>query len=82
MRKSESIYQKHLGIKLDSKFEFENHLKMVTTKINKTIGLLCKLQNLLPITAWITIYKAFVRPHFDYDDILYDQTFSLSFHQN
>ena len=78
MRKSESIYQKHLGIKLDS----ENHLKMVTTQINKTIGLPCKLQNLLPITAWITIYKAFVRRHFDYDDILYDQTFSLSFHQN
>ena len=43
---------------------------MVTTKINKTIGLLRKLQNLLPRTALIKIYKAFVRPHLDYGDIL------------
>ena len=54
---------------------------MVTTKINKTIGLLCKLQNLLPRTSFITIYKAFVRPHLVYADILYDQAFNLSFHQ-
>ena len=54
---------------------------MVTNKINKTIGLLRKLQNLLPRPAVITIYKAFVRPHLDYGDILDDQAFNLSFHQ-
>ena len=54
---------------------------MVTTKINKTIGLLRKLKNLLPRTALIKIYKAFVRPHLDYGDILYDQAFNLSFQQ-
>ena len=78
---TQSIYQKHLGIRIDSKLTFENHLRMVTTKINKTIGLLCNLQNLLPRTALITIYKAFVRSHLDYGDILYDQVFNLSFHQ-
>ena len=69
---TQPIYQKHLGIILDSKLRFENHINMVTTKINKTIGLLRKLQNLLPRTALITIYKAFVRPHLDYGDILYE----------
>ena len=78
---TQPIYQKHLGIILDSKLRFENHINMVTTKINKTIGLLRKLQNLLPRTALITIYKAFVRPHLDYGDILYEQTFNLSFQQ-
>ena len=67
---TQSIYQKHLGIILDSKLTFENHINMVTTKINKTIGLLRKLQNLLPRTNLIKIYKAFVRPHLDYGDIL------------
>ena len=43
---------------------------MVATKMNKAIGLLRKLQNLLPRTALITIYKAFVRPHLDYSDIV------------
>ena len=78
---TQSIYQKHLGIIPDSKLTFENHLKMVTTKINKTTGLFRKLQNLLPRTALKTIYKAFVRPDLDYGDIRYDQAFYLSFHQ-
>ena len=78
---TQSIYQKHLGIILYSKLTFENHINMVTTKINKTIGLLRKLQNLLPRTVLIKIYKAFVRPHLDYDDILYVQAFNLSFQQ-
>ena len=65
---TQSIYQKHLGITLDSKLTFENHINMVTTKINKTIGLLHKLENLLPRIALIKIYKAFVRPHLYYGE--------------
>ena len=49
-------------------------------KLNKTIGLIHKLQNLLPRTALITLYKAFVFPH-DYGDILYDQAHNPLFHQ-
>ena len=54
---TQSIYQKHLGIILDSKLTFENHINIVATKMNKNIGLLSKLQNLLPRTALIKIYK-------------------------
>ena len=60
---------------------FEKHLETVLCKINKTIGLIRKLQNLLPRTALITLYKAFVRPHLDYGDIIYDQAHNASFHQ-
>ena len=35
---------------------------------------------MLPRQALVTIYKAFVRPHLDYGDVLYDQTFNKSFH--
>ena len=52
---------------------------MVFLKINKTLGLFRKLQNLLPKSTLITIYKAFVRPHLDYGDILYDQAYNMSF---
>ena len=78
---TQSIYQKHLEITLGFKLTFENPLKIVATRINKTIGLLRKLQNLLPRAALTTIYKAFVRPHRDYGDILNYQAFNLSFHQ-
>ena len=70
---------KHLGIILDNQLKFEDHLKMVSGKISKTIGFLPRLRNLLPRAALITIYKAFMRSHLDYGDILYDQTY-MSFH--
>ena len=44
------------------------------------MGLLRKLSDLLPRQALVTIYKAFVRPHLDYGDVLYDQAFINSFH--
>ena len=53
---------------------------MYLTKQTKKIGLLWKVSNLLPRQALVTIYKAFVRPHLDYVDVLYDQVFNNSFH--
>ena len=47
----------------------------------KTIGLIRKLQNLLPRTALITLYKTFALPHLDHGDIIYDQAHKASFHQ-
>ena len=65
---------------LDVKLTFEEHLKKIFNKTNKTIGLLKKFSNLLPRQALVTIYKAFNRPHLDYSDVLYDQTFNNSLH--
>ena len=38
-----------------------------------------KLSNLLPRQALVTIYKAFIRPHLDYGDVVYDQASNNSF---
>ena len=72
--------QKHLWVILDVKLTFEEHLKNVFNKINKTTRLLRKLSNLLPRQALVTIYKEFVRPHLDYGDVLCDKAFNNSFH--
>ena len=37
-------YQKDFGIFLDAKLTFEEHLKVIATKVNKTIRLLRKLE--------------------------------------
>ena len=73
--------QKHLEMFLDSKLDFREHLKTIFQKTNKTIGLLPKLQTLLPRAPLIVIYKSFIRPHLDYGDMIYDQIFNMSFHQ-
>ena len=72
---------KHLGMVFDSKLSSDEHLKSVFKKSSKTVGLLRKFQGILPRTSLITIYKLFARPHLDYGDIIYDQTFNKPFHQ-
>ena len=64
---------------LDFKLTFEDHLNNVLAKVNKTVGLLHKLQNSLSRTMLITIDKTYIRPHLDYGDLLYDQNFNNSF---
>ena len=49
---------------LDTKLNFQEHLKNILNKVNKTIGLLRKLQNILPRGLLLTIYKSFIRPYF------------------
>ena len=73
--------QNHLRMILDNKLNFQEHLKNTLNKVNKTIGLLRKLQNILPLEPLLTIYKSFVRPHLDYGDVIYDQHYNNSFHQ-
>ena len=50
-------------------------------KISKKIGLLRKLQKILPRPPLITIYKSFIRSLLDYRDIIYDQACKVPFHQ-
>ena len=66
---------------LDCRLNFEEHLKTIVNQINKTIGFVGKVQNFLPRKSLLIIYKFFIRPHLDYGDIIYDQSYNTSFHQ-
>ena len=77
---AQTISQKHLGMQLDKKLNFEEHLRKVESKVNTVIGIIRKLQSAIPRSALLTIYKSFARPHLDYGDILYDKAFNESFH--
>ena len=68
----ETATQKHLGMFLEFKLNFQEHFENMLNKVNKTIGLLRKLQNTLPRPSLLTIYKSFIRPHLDYGNIIYD----------
>ena len=75
----QTAFQKHLGLILDSQLSFEEHLKTIFSKANKTIGLIRKLRNSLPRPSLMTLYKSFIQPHLDYGDIICDQPFNNSF---
>ena len=65
--------QKHLGIVLDSKLNFNVQVDQKIKKCNRIIGLIRRLSINLVRNASLRIYKSFVRPHLDYGDILYDR---------
>ena len=75
----QATYHKHLVIILDTRLIWS--LEIVLYKINKTTGLIRKLQSLLLRTGLVTLYKAYVRPKLDSGDILYDQAHNALFYQ-
>ena len=77
----ETCTQKHFGMLLDFRLDFQENWKSLLKKVNKIVALLRKFQNIFPRSALLTIYKCFVRTHLDHGDIIYDQTFNNSFHQ-
>ena len=63
-------FEKHLGIYLDEKLNFNDHIKEEIRKAMQGVGVIRKLSKILPRNSLITIYKSFVRPHLAYGDIL------------
>ena len=74
-----STVQKHLGVYLDEKLNFNTHITEKIGNASKGIGVIKKLFKSLPRNALLTIYKSFVRPHLDYCDIAYDRPNNESF---
>ena len=66
---------KHLGMLLDSRLNFNEHVQSKTNKWHKIIHLSIHL----PREASLKIYKLFVRPNLDYGDIMFDKPNNESF---
>ena len=62
---------KHLGIILEPNLSFEKHLHEKMSKAKKNIGIIKHLNRFLPIKTLILMYKALVRSHLDYCDVIY-----------
>ena len=67
----EQLSKKILIVKLKPKVE---------SKVNKTIGIICKLQKIFSRSALLTIYKPLIRPHLDYGYIIYGKAFKDNFY--
>ena len=73
------MHHRHLGLILDEKLNFKEHLKEKMSKAYKGIDFLRKLENIIPRNSLLTIYKSFVPLHLG--DIIYHQRNNESFCQ-
>ena len=62
---------KHLGLILDSKLTFANHITEKLTKARKGVGVIKYLSSYVPVKTLDQIYKMYVRPHLDFCDVIY-----------
>ena len=72
------LFHKHLGLILDSKLTFIEHVNEKVRIAKRFIGILKYLNNYLPTQTLSQIYKMYVRPHLDYGDVIYHISHSES----
>ena len=58
-----SANQKHLGLIVDEKLTFNDHITSKLTTVNKLTSTLRKLHDYMPRDSLVPIYKPFIRPH-------------------
>ena len=64
---------------LDPHLHFKEHLQ--NNQVCKITSLLGNLQNILPRSSLLIIFKSFILPVPDYCDNICDQVYNASFHQ-
>ena len=65
--------QKYLGLFLDEKLSFLEHIDEKIKKATVKVNLMRKLNLLLPRSSLLTFYKCFIKAHLDYGDVICDQ---------
>ena len=74
-----SANPKHLGLILDKKQTFNDHITSKFTTVNKLTSTLRKICHYIPRESLVTIYKSFIKPHLDYADFIFDKANNANF---
>ena len=74
-----SANQKLLGLILDEKLTFNDHITSKLNTVNKLTSTLRKLYHCMPRDSLVAIYKSFIRPHLVYADVIFDKSSNATF---
>ena len=72
-----SVNQKHLGLILDEKLTFNDHIASKLTTVNKLTSTLRKIYHYIPRNSLVTIYKSFVRLRLAYANVIFEKPIFL-----
>ena len=59
-------HTKFLGITIDSKLSFKEHVNVICKKLSKSVGVLYKLNSFLPNNILKTLYNSLILPYISY----------------
>ena len=66
-------FVKYLGVLIDYKLSWNNHIDTILLKISRTVGLLSKLRHFVPFSTLISIYHSLIAPYLRYGLIAWGQ---------
>ena len=55
-----------LGVKLDERLNWDEHIEMICRKVGVGIGILRRIKAYVPLNNLTSIYNALIQPHFEY----------------
>lgn len=66
------VYQtKFLGVILNDKLTWENHISLIRNKVSKSIGILRRIHNIIPESILRNLYYTLINPYFEYCNIIW-----------
>ena len=65
-----------MGILFDNQLNFHEHIKILETKIARSVGILNKLKYFLPSSALLKVYHSLIYTHFNYGLAVLGSTYS------
>ena len=66
---------KYLGITIDNRLYFNEHINALATKISRSLEVLRKLRHILSISALRSFYYSMIHPHLLYEITVWGNTF-------
>ena len=72
---SQKFEAKFLGVFLDSKLKFDAHITYISSKISKSVGILYRLRDYLPVSNLRSLYFAFINPYLLYCNLVWGGTY-------
>ena len=66
---------KYLGVHLDNKLKFKDHINHINGKISRHTGILYRIRDKLPMKTRLDYYYAFIYPYLSYNIIMWGGTF-------
>ena len=62
---------KLLGVSIDERLNFTEHMKNVSTKASQRVRVIFRLRNLIPTETKLILYKTAILPHLTYCDTVW-----------
>ncbi|XP_077980329.1 uncharacterized protein LOC144435579 [Glandiceps talaboti] len=58
--------EKDLGVTIDYKLSFDQHIAKITQSANRLLGIICRTFNFLDKDTFLFLYRGLIRPHLEY----------------